>query len=457
MQRPAIEMTVATTPEPRGRLKRLAGLLAPAMALVVRISAAGLAYLMQIALARGLGAEDYGIFAWVWAFVAIGGFAGAFGFGQTSVRALARYHEDGARALAAGFVRTSLGIVGGGTLALALGSVGLLIALPALAPAPAYLAPLLLMCATVPFFALGDLAEGFARSQGWNLLALAPPYLMRQGLILIGLPGLVMLGFAPDATLAMAVALVATAMAALVQLALVLNRLHREGLVAGPPTYRVGEWRAEALPVFFGDLAQVLRQNADVLLLALFVSPAEIGIYFAATRVASLLGLIEFAVGATVGHRFARAAEAARGPALAELANGAARLTFWPTAIGALALAGAAGPILSLFGADYAGAAPLVLWLAAGHAFRAIIGPAEDLIITRGAGAATFHAQLAGLVVAAGGVVCLVPLFGLAGAAMAAFASMAATTLVLALACRRHIGFWPCGLCLTFASRHGDH
>ena len=49
--------------------------------------------------------------------------------------------------------------------------------------------------------------------------------------------------------------------------------------------------------------AALARQNIDLILLGLMAPPEAVGTYFAATRVASLLGLIDFAIGAAFGHR----------------------------------------------------------------------------------------------------------------------------------------------------------
>lgn len=411
-------------------------------ALSVRLLAAGLAYVLQIALARTLGADEYGIFAYAWAWVTIGGFIGTFGLGQISVRFLASYSESGDSAHAMGFIRVSLQTLGSGTILVALGSLAIIQLNPEL-PGQVYFAPIVLALVTFPLFALGDLAEGYARSQGWNMLALAPPYILRQLLLLAIIPLLYWLGATPSATIAMGAALLATAITSLAQMAIVLRRL-----LAGMPVKTVERrltrvWFIAAWPVLLADAAQVLRQNADVLILAFYAEPAQIALYFAATRVASLLGLVEFAVGAAAAHRFARVPEGSNTSVLRGLANEAAMLTFWPTLVAAIAISATAPLILSVFGAEYITSAPLVGILAIGYVVRAIIGPAEEFLMMRGHGRSTLLAQFLGLEVTIGLCRALAPEYGAVGVALGNLGALCVTTFVLALCCGRQTGIVP--------------
>ena len=429
-----------------GAMRRLARLVADhggaLTALAVRVGAAGLGYAMQIALARLMGAADYGAFAYAWAWLAVLGFSATLGLGQTSVRWLAHYHERGKPALTAGFLRWSIAVVAGGSVLVAVATAALLWRVPHLVEAAFWL-PMLMMAAIIPVFALGDLMEGCARAHGRSLLALAPAYLARPALLVAALPLMSLAGVRPTASLAMLAALAATLLTVVVQLVLVLRLVKADVPPGTVPEYRGATWAKAAAPVLASDMVQLLRQNADVLILAGFVPADRLALYFAATRVASLLGLVEFAVGAAAGHRFARAATTADDAGLARLVRTAAHLTFWPTLLGALALASLAPFVLALFGPAYAAGSTLVTVLAAGYVFRAAIGPAEELLIMRGHALAAFAAQAAGLVVLVALAALLVPVIGPMGAAMANAAALLMTTLALALACLRQTGVMP--------------
>lgn len=427
---------------------------ATAGALGIRLAAAGLAYLLQIVLARSLGSSDYGTFSFAWSLVAIGGFLATLGFGQIAVRFLAQYHQSGQYGLAHGFLRA-------GVSATVIGS--LVVALLAMAAFP-YIeqgyGQLCVSCLAIgvialPFFALTDFMEGVARSQGWMIRALLPPYIIRQGAIIVMILTALAAGLSMNAKVAMTVALSATVLAAIMQMVLITGKL-RAALPAAPASYDFPEWRRAATPTLLSDLALLARQNIDLIILGLMAPPAAVGLYFAASRIASLLGLIDFAVGAAFGHRFARAAQetassrTAPSPALERLYAEARRLTFGPGLLTALLLIIAAPLVLSLFGPDFASAVLATQILLAAGTLRLAVGPAEDTLSMAGHPETVWRANAVGALVMA--ILCLLLTreWQANGAAVGAAGGALASAAMLALGVRRHLGFWP------FLARRAD-
>lgn len=405
-------------------------------ALGVRLGAAGLAYLLQIVLARSLGSADYGTFSFAWSLVTIGGFLATLGFGQIGVRFLAQYQESGQHGLARGFLLTGLAASLAGSLAMAVVALALF---PMIETGYGGLCCHVLAIGLIalPFFALTDFMEGVARSQGWTIRALVPPYLVRQGAIMAMLLMALVASRPVNAETAMIAALAATIAAALVQAALLVDKLD-EALPPAPAEYDLAEWRKAARPTLLSDLALLARQNIDLILLGLMAPPAAVGLYFAATRIASLLGLIDFAVSAAFGHRFARASKEESG--LASLYAEARRLTFAPGLLAALMLILAAPLIMRLFGPDFATAVlPTQILLLAG-AIRLAIGPAEDALSMAGHPETVWRANAIGALIMA--ILCLLLTRELqaSGAALAAAGGIAATSLMLAINLRRHLG-----------------
>lgn len=413
---------------------------AAAGALGVRLGAAGLAYLLQIVLARSLGSSAYGTFNFAWSLVTIGGFLATLGFGQIGVRFLAQYQAAGESGLARGFLNAGAAATLAGSLAFALLALSLF---PLIEQGYGRLCCSVLAIGLIalPFFALTDFMEGIARSQGWSVLALAPPYILRQGGLIVILVAALVAGRGIGAEAAMFAALTATITAALVQAALLVERLHAT-FPAAPARYDLAAWRAAARPTLLSDLAILARQNLDLILLGLMAPPAAVGIYFAATRIASLLGLIDFAVGAAFGHRFARAARES-GTALPPLYAEARRLTFAPGLAAALALVLGAPLILALFGRDFAAAVQPTQILVLAAACRLALGPAEDLLNMAGHPASVWRANAVGALVMA--ILCLLLArdHQATGAALAVAGGTLAGSAMLAIAMRRELGFWP--------------
>jgi O-antigen/teichoic acid export membrane protein len=69
--------------------------------------------------------------------------------------------------------------------------------------------------------------------------------------------------------------------------------------------YEIRAWLRSALPVSLVDATDVLFLNADILILGLFVEAELVAFYFAATRLAQMLGYVPYGVSAVSAQRFA--------------------------------------------------------------------------------------------------------------------------------------------------------
>lgn len=420
------------------RSSALGGRLAALGALGVRVGAAGLAYLLQIVLARSLGAAEYGTFSFAWSLVTMGGFLATLGYAQIAVRFLAQYQQAGDMPRAHGFIRQALLMTALGS---ALAIAGLLLIFPAIEWGWGSLccAALTIGLMALPFFALTDVLEGFARSQGWTIRALAPPYLLRTGGLMLMLLIAVGAGMKISAVLAMKFALLATAIACLAAGWLIVKPL----LGAFPPAkpdYESRDWFTNARPTFFADLALLARQNIDLIVLGLVAPAATVGVYFAATRIASLLGLIEFALGAAFGHRFARAQ---KNGALPDVWREAWRLSAGLGLVSAFALMALAPFILSLFGPDFVAATFAVEILLIAAALKLLIGPLEDLLTMNGHAGEVWRANAFGAAAMLIACLAFAPFLHATGAALGAATGALTAAYLLTRASAKHLGLSP--------------
>jgi O-antigen/teichoic acid export membrane protein len=214
----------------------------------------------------------------------------------------------------------------------------------------------------------------------------------------------------------------------------------------GPRRYEVVHWFKTALPLFLVDGFYFLLTYTDILVLQLYVGPADIAVYYAATKTLALIAFIYFAVSAAFAHRFSRYHVAGDREKLEAFVADAIRWTFWPSLVAAIALLALGKPILMLFGAGFAEGYPLLFVLVLGLLARASVGPAERLLNMVGeqricavvyATAFTTNLLLCFL---------LVPRLGLIGAAFStAIALLVESSLLFVLTKRRlgiHVFFW---------------
>jgi O-antigen/teichoic acid export membrane protein len=396
----------------------------------LRIAAAGCAYLAQVLMARMMGGAEYGIFATVWVWIAILGHTATLGLAQGACRFLpverARGHLDAVR-----------GFLLGGALASAAGGLGLTLAGLAIAEIRhdlldgPYGGPVLVAVLVVPLFAFQDYLEGVARSQGWPMLAIAPPYLMRQGLIMVGMVGAVLFGAPAHAWVAIACTLVATGIAATIQGVLLLARLRRH-LPAGPRRYRWRIWFGACLPIAAAELATSAFGFIDVVLLGFLAPPAAVGLYFAATRIQQFVVFVAYAASAATAPRFAAARAEGDEAGLAGLVRAQARWTLLGTALVGLGVLAAAPLLLGLFGSDFHDSLPVLAILVAGGVTASLFGPGEDILTMLGGERLYVAITVAMLALAVLLCLVLIPWLGVIGAALAMAGASALRGLAMA-------------------------
>src|SRR6185436_12739368 len=199
----------------------------------------------------------------------------------------------------------------------------------------AYLLPMALMAISIPFACIQSFFEGLGRSYNWTIPALFPVYILRHGLLLTLMASAVALGFEATARTGF-VCLILTMIASTAYQAVAIFRRLRKVLEPGERAYRPREWVRGSAPfaVLYG--AQHLSSFADVLVLSFFVSPAEIAIYFAATRIIQVVNLIPYAATVGTAHLFSASYTRGDHDELQRLCRQVAALTL---AIAAAALA----------------------------------------------------------------------------------------------------------------------
>ena len=404
-----------------------------AMTFGIRVGSAGLAYGIQVFLARTLDMQEYGIYAALWTFTIVTAHLAVFGFSESSLRFLPRYMARGRVNCARSFLHTGYMFVGGGSLILvALGLSGLWLASNAIPPM--YLTGLLVVAAGLPAAAMALYLEGVCRSFGWFALAIVPGYLIRIVLIGVAVFAWSYLGNTPDAALVLSIALILTGALGLIQAALVYKRVSAQTCETKTPLKR-GLWLKASLPLVLVTGLEEIFISTDVLLLSLIGRPDEVAMYFAAVRSMAIVNFVFYAFMIVSPRKFSIENAGQDRAKLQETITGISNWTFWLT-LPAVAITLAAGyPLLLMFGENFTAAYPVMAVVALGYIARAAVGPAADLLVVLGY-------QRASLIVSAGAIavnvvftLTLYPLFGIAGVAAAtalSFASRSAATAYVA-------------------------
>ena len=233
-------------------------------------------------------------------------------------------------------------------------------------------------------------------------------------------------------------AVIATWLASLIQLALI------ERNVAGATTgtsrrYDMQAWLSIAAPLMVIGCAELVLQNADLMIVSRHLSPSDVAVYFAAAKTMSLMLFVHYAVGSAMANRYAALNARGDRPALEAFVRDAVKWTFWPSLAGAALLLVLGRPLLWLFGTQFVAGYPVMLVLAIGFLARAAVGPAEFLLNMLGEQrtCAAILVLAAATDVALG--LLLVPRFGIIGAAVATATALIGAAILQWYVARRRL------------------
>ncbi|SEP68543.1 Membrane protein involved in the export of O-antigen and teichoic acid [Faunimonas pinastri] len=409
-----------------------------ALAFGIRLSNAALAYIAQLVLARLMGSYEYGIFAYIWAWFLVFASLSTLGFSDSPVRYIPQMREHGEMNHLRGFLRAGPLIV----LAASIGSaalieIGLLVGHPWIDGV--YFAPMTIMALALPFGCLQGFFEGVGRSYFWTVPALFPTYILRHLLLMLGMIAVVWTGFAPTSVNALFCLLGTLVISSVYQTFAITGRVRRT-VPVGPREFRVRSWIGGSIPfsVMYG--ASQLFTFSDVIVLSFFVSPAEIAVYFAATRIMQVTQLIPYA--ATIGTAHVFSALHARGDreGLQRIVREVSFFTFALAFVvtGILALGG--HWLLAMFGREFTPGYPALAILALGMIARVAAGPAEDLLNMTGHGRFSAWTAVGAVVLNLALNFALVIPFGIEGSALATSLAIAIRAVWLTFAVRRLVG-----------------
>lgn len=392
-----------------------------------------LMFSLTMLLTRTLGAEQYGVYAFVLAIVTIMGIPAQFGMQLLVVREVAAAQAEGRWGLLRGVLTRGLQVVSFASISTVL--IGCSAAWYFLKEVHAVgvhgVASALVLVVTMAFGNfMGGALRGFRRVVQGEM----PERIFRPLIFLVLLASYPVMFPADSIHADSALALHAVAgMSALCGGAVLLLRQLPPDVIAAIPEYRTGPWLKSALSLSLIGAMHVVNTQVDVIILGLFRTPAETGVYRASAQVALLAAFALQAlniVGAPQISRLYRKNDVQR---LQKIATWTARgaTAFALPALAVFVVMG--DQILTfLFGSGFeAGKAPLII-LTAGHTVSAMMGSVVFLlnmtgkegVVARALGASTVANVMLNLA--------LVPWFGLIGAAISTASTLGAWNCFLA-------------------------
>jgi len=395
---------------------------------------------LGIVLARGLGAEGYGIYAYAFAIMSLLMVAGEAGVPTLLMREVAA--SQGREEW--GLLRGAL-IRGGQFVALAsisVSAIGLLVLwmmADRLNPAEFYTA--LFMLLLLPLSALAKTVAHAMRGLHRVGTGQAVDMLLRPALALVGV-GTVFFLF-PDLRrpqVAMAAQLGAV-FVVLVTGAIVLKRFLPDGARTHPAEYRGKAWLKSALPFTLIGGAGLINNQADIIMLGWFRPVEEVGLYRVAVQGATLVAFGLWITGNLIAPHFASLYAQGDMVRLQRMVTASARAILLIALPVALAFIFAGGAIMGwVFGAEFQQTHLPLAILTVGHLVSSTMGSVAALMTMTGhendAARTLWQTALLNIVLNA----ILIPLYGTPGAAAASGISLITWNTLLYKQVQRSLG-----------------
>lgn len=395
-----------------------------------------LAFVAQMFLARLMGPAEYGIYYYALTWLMVAALFSQFGLDQALLRFLPAYAQAGDWPRAGGILFFSGRLVGAGGLVF-----GALMALTAVALGERLDASqrdaFLLAALCLPLRGLIYVRQAALRSFMFTVRSLLPDAVIVPLAIVVLAAGMDWAAYASDAPAIMAVTLAALSLSFLAgaywQSRLLPAELHSSGRMLETAT-----WLRMGFMMLVINGAYMLLNNIDLMILGMFRSAEEVGIYGVSSRIASLVSFVLVAAYPAFAPVIARHQGARQ-----ELQRAIAQV-MRPIAFAAVALAAIlvvfGGFVLGLFGEGFARGQAVVNILVAGHIVNALCGPVALLLAYGGEESVVARLLTVTVIASAGLNLLLIPHFGMQGAACVTALSAAFWNLALYARVRLRLG-----------------
>ena len=226
----------------------------------------------------------------------------------------------------------------------------------------------------LPIMAWSEYAASALRAFGYTFNAMAPRDIVWRAIICVIAVLLVVQGIKADAVqvlLTVAAILFVIVVAQLGHAHVYFGQALREPA----PRHDYPLWIKTSIPMWGAATLYALAQQFDVVILGLFMSPADAGPYFAALRTANMLSLLLIAGNLISAPMIAKHHHSGDREALKRLMRLLTAAIAIPTLLGFGLLALIGKPLLALFNPSFTSAYLVMLVLGVGFTFDAIAGP----------------------------------------------------------------------------------
>ncbi len=388
-----------------------------------------LSFAVAVLLARALGPEGFGTYAFALSLVSLLVIVAQMGLPALVVREVARYQltQDWAR-LRGLLQRANQAVFGlSGVLMLGIATLGYFLVDGDGGTALETFAYALLL---LPLIALGNLRGAMLRGLHKVVQGQLPEMLVRP-FLLFAFVGLCYVFGSLTPPIAMALYALAAALAFAVGVYLLLRVIPAQ-VRAARPRYDTAVWLRSALPLSLTSGMQVISRQAGIVILGILASSEEVGLYRVVTDVALMVSITLGVINVVIAPQIARLYHAGDLVRLQKMITWSARaILFTSLPVGIVLIVWGAPILQAVFGAEYVEGRVALAILCVGQIVNAVMGSVAFLLNMTG-----HERSVAKVVMLATSInitlnLILIPPFGIEGAASATAVSLVIWNVIL--------------------------
>ena len=408
--------------------------------LSIKVISTGLGLISSIILTRALGVEQFGIYTYIFALIALLAVPAQFGMTTLVIRETARAEAGKAWGLMKGlWAWTNLT-----SLALSALIITLCVVYINFVPTSSTLDKnsYLLALISIPFIALSSLRGAALQGLRKIVKGQLPENIIRP-LFMIVMVGVVW--YYSDTGLqafdAILYSVIATVIAFIIGAGLLLKEKPKEVNRLQTMEYKTSEWFKSIIPLSLLEGVFIINSQTDLVMLGMFANETEVGIYRVAFQGAALTTLGLTAVASMAMPYMARYHSQNRIDKLAYLSVMSARASML-LALPALLLFAFFGKelLLLFFGESFADSYSILLILTGSQFLNAFFGTSGRILNMAGLEKVTLKAMLLSTVINIVLNAALIPIYGAAGAAVATASSIVIRNIILWIVVRKTLG-----------------
>jgi len=406
----------------------------------LKVSSTFLTLLTAVVVARTLGPEQYGIYAYVMALVSLLSLPALFGLPPLVVRETAKAHAHEQWGVMRGIWHWSSSLTTVLTLVIA---VGALVAVWLLGDrfSELQIKTMFWGVLLVPLMTLGKLRGAALRGLQEVVQGQLPEMVVKPLLFIAFIGVLAWQQVVLSASLVMAMQVLATLLAFIVG-AWLLLQARPEGVRENPAVVMRGKtWIKSAIPLALTSALQMVNKNVDIIMIGWYASSSDVGIYRVAVQGGLLVVFGLQSMNMVIGPYFARFYAKHEKDRLQKLATTSARVILLMTLpVVLLFMFWGEQVVAMVFGDEFVGAAMPLAIISVGQLMNAGFGSVGLVLgmtgyereTTKGVAVATVANVLLNMF--------LIPVYGINGAAFATAITLFVWNVLLWIAVARHVG-----------------